>query len=223
MRIFPWSLSCIGLQAGSGPTGKSVQRCTADHERCIVEDVNNQNESWAILNATPEPTSDSGLQLRARQAESEVRRLSEQLKVREQQIVHLRNTLIDTASLYQAVKEKLERELESRNVGLDAMTSHAVPASSVSQTEVVVTLPYLTRELRVLIEAMNTYYADFDERHPPKSTEVARAIDRRLNYREQPGHEPSRTGQTYAAAIRPEKLRETDRRHHHDRNPDGTS
>ncbi|WP_146010108.1 hypothetical protein [Burkholderia sp. WAC0059] len=188
-----------------------------------MEDVNNQNESWAILNATPEPTSDSGLQLRARQAESEVRRLSEQLKVREQQIVHLRNTLIDTASLYQAVKEKLERELESRNVGLDAMTSHAVPASSVSQTEVVVTLPYLTRELRVLIEAMNTYYADFDERHPPKSTEVARAIDRRLNYREQPGHEPSRTGQTYAAAIRPEKLRETDRRHHHDRNPDGTS
>ncbi|WP_144156291.1 hypothetical protein [Paraburkholderia sp. BCC1885] len=190
-----------------------------------MEDVNNQNESWAILSVSSEPTSDSGSQLRARQAESEVRRLSERLKVREQQIAHLRNTLIDTASLYQAVKEKLELELESRNANQDAMTSHVgvVTASSSSPNAVVITLPYLTRELRVLIEAMNTYYADFDERHPPKSTEVARAIDRRLNYREQPGHEPSRTGQTYAAAIRPEKLRDADRRHHHDRNPDDTA
>lgn len=196
--------------------------CPADYERWIVDDGKKQFQlSYADADAATE-RADSAWQRRAQHAERVIHRLSERLKSRDKEIVRLRNALVDTASLFQEAKAKLEQDLESADTGRYTTTVvslfDAKPSPGLAET--VVRLPYITTTLIALFEMMSTFYADFDNQHPPKSIEVARAIDRKLNYRGQSGNEPSRTGQTYAAAIRPEWIRESDRRHHHDRNPD---
>lgn len=197
----------------------------ADHVRSIVDHGNTEYEpSWADSGAESTQAAEHGWQRRALRAEDESRHLTERLQAAERQISLLRNTLIDTASLYQVVKDRLEQELAllGSRVGASMSDAHAC-SLAYDPPGVMIRLPYLTRELRVLFEMMERYYVNFEERHPPKSAEVARAIDQKLNYRGQPGHEPSRTGQTFAAAIRPEQLREVDRRRHSGGSPDGTS
>lgn len=199
------------------------------NERSIVDQGNNQfHLSLADEGVVPAQTPSDPWQLRAQRAESEVRLLTEQVKEGERQIAELRNTFIATASLYQAVKEKLERELESLRAIVATATScpdGPVRPSRLSRgvSGVIVHLPYMTRILAVMIDAMNTSWSQYDEQHPPKSATIAREIDRKLNYRPQPGGEPSRSGQTYAAAIRPDWIKEAESRHQAVRVPDGAS
>ncbi|HEV3424572.1 MAG TPA: hypothetical protein VG105_12515 [Paraburkholderia sp.] len=161
---------------------------------------------------------------RAQQAEAALSRLESQLKWKERQVAELQMALAHSAARHYAVEDRLERELESLRAmvppgGLiDRFTGTAGrswcdglhdPAAGV-----IIHLPYVTAVLSVLFDAMYTFWKDYDAENPPKSSTVARAIDERLDFSAQPNGEASRSGQAYASAIRPDFIKEKDRRHH---------
>ncbi|AIO36820.1 hypothetical protein DM39_4222 [Burkholderia cenocepacia] len=79
---------------------------------------------------------------------------------------------------------------------------------------VIVRLPHLTQTLSQLFDVMWEHWAEWDPERPPKSSTVARAIDARLGLKGQATGEASRSAQTFAAALRPDSVSETDGRHH---------
>ncbi len=94
-------------------------------------------------------------------------------------------------------------------------------------TGVTITLPHTTKTLDILFDVIRANWTDYDERHPPKSTNIAAELDKRLGWKTQSNGEPSRGAQTLAAAIRPNHLSEADLRNLKRRPPkshsDGTS
>ncbi len=75
-----------------------------------------------------------------------------------------------------------------------------------------VTLPHITKKLNALFNIMHTHWATYDVRYPPKSVVIASDIDHAFGWMPQKDGSPSRGGQTFAAAIRPDNLSEADPR-----------
>jgi hypothetical protein len=156
------------------------------------------------------------LQRRVEQADLDVRRLKEQLKEKDRQLAEMGKALLRTVALHHAIEERQDEELQS----LRSMISAGNPChwigdgTSEVSDGITVHLPFITEILAGMFDVMHTFWSNYDENNPPKSSVVARAIDERLNFRAQPDGEASRSGQTYASAIRPDWLKEADNRHH---------
>lgn len=159
----------------------------------------------------------AALDPRLQRAEAEVRRLTRCLEVKDRQLCELRNALAHSATVHYSVEDRLQRELDSLRIMMaDEAFEAQCHQSSADRTErgIVVRLPYVTSILSVLFDAMCMFWGNFDRDHSPKSMTVARAIDERLGLSSQPNGEASRSGQAYASAIRPDRVKEADNRHH---------
>ncbi|WP_230946434.1 hypothetical protein [Burkholderia territorii] len=162
------------------------------------------------------------LQIRLRTAETQIRRLTRCVQLKDQKLCELRKVLANSASAHYCVEERLQRELDALRIDMlaDVPSEHCVRDDVGSMGGgVVVRLPYLTTILSVLFDAMHVFWADCDGSRLPKSSTVAHAIDERLGLRAQAGGEGSRTGQAYASAIRPDWVKDGDNRHHRRRSP----
>ena len=163
------------------------------------------------------PDECSALQARVRRAEQEVGRLHNRLELKTQELANLTRAIVDSSVSHCDVEMRLQRELQAVCSGLGGAT---MPMSGVpTQADlpgklVTVELPYTTTILGVLFENMFTFWADCDPQRLPKSSTVARAIDERLGFSAQPNGEASRSAQAYASAIRPDWVKDADRRHH---------
>lgn len=163
------------------------------------------------------PASDTNaLRRRVDQAEADVRRLTEQLKGRDRQLAEMGKALLRTVALHHAIEERQEGELESLRAMVPAWKTCQCASDGPSEHSdgITVHLPFITEILSGMFDVMHTFWSGYDENNPPKSSVVAHAIDQRLNLRAQPDGEASRSGQTYASAIRPDWLKEADMRHH---------
>ncbi|ABE36318.1 hypothetical protein DR64_8029 [Paraburkholderia xenovorans LB400] len=173
----------------------------------------------APLMLSENATSDQRLQ----RAEAEVRRLARCMEMKDRQLCELRKALAHSATVHYSFEDRLQRELDSLRIMMpttDFRGHWDTPASEQSDEGFVVKLPYVTSILSVLFDAMYTFWAGCDHDHPPKSTTVAHAIDERLGLTSQSNGEASRSGQAYASAIRPDRVKEADNRHH-GRSPGG--
>ncbi|NIF56088.1 hypothetical protein [Burkholderia sp. Ax-1724] len=156
------------------------------------------------------------LQRRIDRAEADIRRLTEQLKGKERQLSDMGKALLRTVTVHHAIEERQETELESLRAMAPAWrTCRCAFEGYVGNSDgVAVYLPFMTETLSGMFDVMQDFWSDYDENNPPKSSVVARAIDERLNLKSQSDGEASRSAQTYASAIRPDWLKETDSRHH---------
>ncbi|MFM0079016.1 hypothetical protein P0D72_09020 [Paraburkholderia sediminicola] len=156
------------------------------------------------------------LQRRVDQAEADVRRLTERLRGKDRQLAEMGNALLRTVALHHAIEERQEEELESLRTMVPAWKTCRCISDGPSEHSdgITVHLPFITEILSGMFDVMQTFWSGYDENNPPKSSVVAHAIDERLNLRAQPDGEASRSGQTYASAIRPDWLKEADSRHH---------
>jgi hypothetical protein len=166
----------------------------------------------------PEATvsSPTTLQRRVDQAEAEVRRLTERLRGKDRQLAEMGKALLRTVALHHGIEERQEEELESLRAMIPVWkTCRCVGDGPPEHSDgITVHLPFITEILSGMFDIMHAFWSGYDENNPPKSSVVAHAIDERLNLRAQPDGEASRSGQTYASAIRPDWLKETDSRHH---------
>ena len=160
------------------------------------------------------------LQIRLRRAETQIRRLTRCVQLKDEKLCELGKVLANSATAHYCVEERLQRELDALRIDLpaDVPSDHYGPVDGNSMGGgVVVRLPYLTAILSVLFDAMHAFWTDCDDGRLPKSSTVAHAIDERLGLRAQASGEGSRTGQAYASAIRPDWVKDADNRHHHRR------
>jgi hypothetical protein len=161
---------------------------------------------------------------RIQRAEAEVSRLESRLESKERELNELQMALAYSAARQYAAEHRLERELQSvgpSNLAAEparCQTGTNNPSWSDGRRDpeggVIIYLPFVTEVLSTLFDAMYAFWKDYDPEHPPKSSAVARAIDERLHLTAQPNGEASRSGQAYASAIRPDCIKEADRRHH---------
>jgi len=154
---------------------------------------------------------------RSPQAESEVHRLRKLVELKDHQICELRKALAHTATVHFSLEDRLQRELDSLRVMLpdDGLhTQCGVPGADEPELGTMVRLPYMTKTLSVLFDAMYAFWADCNDTKAPKSSTVAHAIDERLGLSSQANGEASRSGQAYASAIRPDWVKDADNRHH---------
>jgi hypothetical protein len=153
---------------------------------------------------------------RTEEAEARMLRLLTYLRRREQRVLLLERALARTVARQCQLEERLERrwdqlsdtERDVRHSG-HQVTTGTGPAT----TSVIVHLPHLTRTLSALFEIMRGHWSNWDPERPPKSSVVARALDTKLGLKGQASGEASRNAQTFAAALRPESINETDARH----------
>ncbi|RQT24754.1 hypothetical protein [Burkholderia contaminans] len=163
------------------------------------------------------PDECSALQARVRRAEQEVGRLHNRLELKTQELANLTRVIVNSSVSHCDVETRLQRELQAMCTGMcdTVMPMTVLPMRADSTGKLVtVELPYTTTILGVLFESMFTFWADCDPRRLPKSSTVARAIDERLGFSAQPNGEASRSAQAYASAIRPDWVKDADRRHH---------
>ncbi|RQT22607.1 MULTISPECIES: hypothetical protein [Burkholderia cepacia complex] len=159
----------------------------------------------------------SSLQARVRRVEQEVGRLHNRLELKTQELAKLTRVIVNSSIGHCDVETRLQRELHAMYMGMGdtAMPMTDLPMRADSTGKLVtVELPYTTTILGVLFESMFTFWAGCDPRRLPKSSTVARAIDERLGFSAQPNGEASRSAQAYASAIRPDWVKDADRRHH---------
>lgn len=161
------------------------------------------------------PSTPNTLQRRVDQAEADVRRLTERLRGKDRKLAEVRNAFLRTIALHHAIEERQEEELESlRAIAPAWKTCRCVSDGPPEHSDgITVHLPFITEILSVMFDVMHTFWSGYDENNPPKSSVVAHALDERLNLRSQPDGEASRSGQTYASAIRPDWLKDADSRH----------
>ncbi|MBN3786562.1 hypothetical protein [Burkholderia sp. Ac-20353] len=154
---------------------------------------------------------------RFRDAESAVSRLSARLRGRDQRILLLERALARTVALHHALEDSLEQRLEQCTGQLDGVRepekTGREPADQPDKG-VTIRLPHLTRTLSQLFDVMWEHWAQWDPERLPKSSTVARAIDVKMGLKGQATGEASRSAQTFAAALRPDAVNETDGRHH---------
>jgi len=152
-----------------------------------------------------------------RQAEKEVHRLRRLIELKDRQICELRKALAHTATVHFSLEDRLQRELDTLRVMMPddgPQMQCRPPGVDEPGRGTVVRLPYMTKTLSVLFDAMYAFWADCDDAKAPKSTTVAHAIDQRLGLSSQMNGEASRSGQAYASAIRPDWVKDADNRHH---------
>lgn len=142
-----------------------------------------------------------------------IARLTTRLRGRERRIARLELAISRTVVMHHVWASHLERRLE-RLPFTTAITSDDLPAGEAAHGRgVAVRLPHLTRTLEALFEVMQEYWSEWEPDRPPKSSTVARAIDERLGLKGQANGEASRSSQTFAAALRPDSVNESDGRH----------
>jgi hypothetical protein len=154
---------------------------------------------------------EEGWQRRAEQAEQNARRLADRLRGRDERIAALEKAIARTLAAHNQAEERMEREIESlRDRLAGAHIGDGDLQGGPQIGSVLVRLPYLTETLRALFAVMHTIATTYDEHHPPKSANIAREIDERLGRRLHSNGEASRSAQTYAAAIRPGFVHDSD-------------
>ncbi|WP_196222195.1 MULTISPECIES: hypothetical protein [Burkholderia cepacia complex] len=157
------------------------------------------------------------LQIRLRRAETQIRRLTRCIQLKDEKLCELGKVLANSASAHYCIEERLQRELDALRIDMPAgvPSEHYGPVDADSMgSGVIVRLPYLTEILSVLFDTMHVFWGGCDGGRLPKSSAVAHAIDERLGLRAQASGEGSRTGQAYASAIRPDWVKDGDNRHH---------
>ena len=151
----------------------------------------------------------------AEASQASVQRLMVRLRGREKRIQILERALARTAVMHHLWALHLERRLDRTTAISSVGKPRDASVSSKSDGDgVVVKLPHMNATLASLIEVMWSYWSHWDPERPPKSSVVARAIDDRLGWKCQANGEASRSAQTFAAALRPDSINETDGRHH---------
>jgi hypothetical protein len=151
----------------------------------------------------------------AEASQASVQRLMVRLKGREKHIQILERALARTAVMHHLWTLHLERRLD-RTTAISPIGKRGdVSVSARSEEDgVIVKLPHMNATLASLFEVMWSHWSHWDPERPPKSSVVARAIDERLGWKCQANGEASRGAQTFAAALRPDSINETDGRHH---------
>ncbi|WP_342706077.1 hypothetical protein OHZ10_36145 [Burkholderia arboris] len=149
-------------------------------------------------------------------------RLTDRLRKRDRRIELLELAIARTVFMHHVWATHLERRLErssasgvERRLSAEGQASNS-PAPNFeddSDGGVIVHLPHLTRTLQALFDVMREYWSEWDPDRPPKSSTVARAIDEKLSLKAQANGEASRSAQTFAAALRPDSVTESDGRH----------
>lgn len=155
---------------------------------------------------------EEGWQRRAEQAEQNARRLADRLRGRDERIAALEKAIARTLAAHNQAEERMEREIEALH---DRLAGAHIGGGDLRGGppqigSILVRLPYLTETLRALFAVMDTIATTYDEHHPPKSANIAREIDERLGRRAHSNGEASRSAQTYAAAIRPGFVHDSD-------------
>ncbi|WP_175976883.1 hypothetical protein [Burkholderia sp. BCC1047] len=159
----------------------------------------------------------SALQARVRRAEQEVGQLHNRLELKTRELADLTRAIVSSSVSRCDAETRLQRELQAMCTGIGDTVIPMIglpPRADSPGKLVTVELPYTTTILHVLFESMFTFWADCDPRRLPKSSTVARAIDERLGFSAQTNGEASRSAQAYASAIRPDWVKDADRRHH---------
>ncbi|MFM0433744.1 hypothetical protein PQQ75_32380 [Paraburkholderia aspalathi] len=150
---------------------------------------------------------------RVKESQALIGRLTARLRGRDRRIQLLELAIARTAVMHHVWTSHLERKLE-RAPMTDAGGSDGKPIIAPKhENRAIVHLPHLTRTLEALFDVMREHWSEWDPERPPKSSTVARAIDEKLGLKGQTNGEASRSAQTFAAALRPDSVNETDGRH----------
>jgi len=150
---------------------------------------------------------------RAKELQALIARLAARLRGRDRRIQLLELAIARTAVMHHVWTSHLERKLE-RVPMADVGGSAGKPfVAQAHENRAMVHLPHLTRTLEALFDVMREHWSEWDPERPPKSSTVARAIDEKLGLKGQANGEASRSAQTFAAALRPDSVNETDGRH----------
>lgn len=158
---------------------------------------------------------------RTEESKALISRLNDRLRKRDRRIELLELALARTVLMHHIWASHLERKLERASVSSAEMRSDAegqpddsaAYAADESAGDVIVRLPHLTRTLEALFDVMHEFWSEWAPDRPPKSSTVARAIDEKLGLKAQANGEASRSAQTFAAALRPDSVSESDGRH----------
>jgi len=142
-----------------------------------------------------------------------ITRLAARLRGRDRRIELLELAIARTVVMHHVWAGHLERKLERSPVPAPTTQPRQPPAEPEQENGVVVRLPHLTGTLKALFDVMREHWSQWDPERPPKSSTVARAIDEKLGLRGQASGEASRSAQTFAAALRPDSVTESDGRH----------
>lgn len=178
----------------------------------------NQNR-WQPENANAGETVDNGngpWQRRAERAEEEMQRLSKLLESKDCQIAILEQGV---NAMHQLSHERLQLQgrIESENIALRRRIAmlqsegRSRDCEAVASDGVTVTLPHMTHTLAIVFKVFGEYWLSHDSHRSPKSINVAHAIDERLGWKSQRNGAPSRSAQTFAAAMRPDEIRSVQR------------
>jgi hypothetical protein len=163
--------------------------------------------------AQQEIPAQSSLEYWRRQAEvshAAILRLAARLRGRDRRIELLELAIARTVVMHHVWAAHLERKLERSLISDITGSDLEFPATSEQKDGVIVCLPHLTRTLEILFDVMREHWSDWDPERPPKSATVARMIDEKLGLKGQANGEASRSSQTFAAALRPDSVKETD-------------
>lgn len=153
-------------------------------------------------------------QRRTEELQALIARLTTRLRARERRIARLELAISRTVVMHHVWASHLERRLERLPFTATAGADDTPTLEAARERGVTVHLPHLTRTLEALFEVMHEYWSEWQPERPPKSSTVARTIDERLGLKGQPNGEASRSSQTFAAALRPDSVNESDGRHH---------
>lgn len=142
-----------------------------------------------------------------------IARLTTRLRGRERRIARLELAISRTVVMHHVWASHLERRLERLPFATATAPDDRPAFEGTHKRSVTVRLPHLTRTLEALFEVMQEYWSEWEPDRPPKSSTVARAIDEKLGLKGQANGEASRSAQTFAAALRPDSVNESDGRH----------
>ena len=150
---------------------------------------------------------------RAEESHALIGRLTTRLRARDRRIQLLELAIARSAVMHHVWSSHLERKLERSPVADTSGSAEKPVVDPAHGSGVIVHLPHLTRTLEALFDVMREHWSEWDPERLPKSSTVARAIDQRLGLKGQVNGEASRSAQTFAAALRPDSVNETDGRH----------
>ncbi|WP_233342930.1 hypothetical protein [Burkholderia cepacia] len=153
-------------------------------------------------------------QRRSEEAHALITRLTARLRGRDRRIARMELAISRTVMMHHVWASHLERRLERLPFTGTIVADNTPSVKAAQERGVTVRLPHLTRTLEALFEVMQEYWSEWEPDRPPKSSTVARAIDERLGLKGQANGEASRSAQTFAAALRPDSVNDSDGRHH---------
>ncbi|MFL9989331.1 hypothetical protein [Paraburkholderia sediminicola] len=149
----------------------------------------------------------------AEESQAAAARLTARLRGRDQRIQLLELAIARTVVMHHVWASHLERRFERSSLPGGNVQSGKSFTARENEGGAVVHLPHVTHTLHVLFDVMREYWSEWDPERPPKSSAVARAIDEKLGLKGQANGEASRSAQTFAAALRPDSVNESDGRH----------